>query len=223
MDFLTALFADGLLGKNFHQVVLECVPDNDKGNAITFEKAFANAYVYFTHFAIFGHKNILDTCIGLASIICNMAIQCWKNQKAVNLTLPVAMPDGPLEESVMSYILVQIKGRSMLGPLLFEINVEELRTFPPTNNHPFIAITMHLSVKPNADKGLTQSTNSMAVRSKVTNEDSIVSCLLLYTGIRTVKHNVNPHYSIHVHGCSEHVYGVIQPGEKDAYASIFAK
>ncbi|KZS99725.1 uncharacterized protein LAESUDRAFT_732934 [Laetiporus sulphureus 93-53] len=154
IDFLKALFGE----KNMKTVL-----DKDarnRANWRTFEKAFGNAYVHFTHFGKSENESVSNQFGAWAAIMRGMAIQCSTNQRNIDCIIPIVF--GRKEKITpdrMSAILIQVKNR--VDSQVLAIDEKKLdgvddffrkgNTGLP-DNRPYITIAMHLGIQDAAYK-----------------------------------------------------------------------
>lgn len=201
VDFLKALISE-----RFHSTILECLPakhvtDDD----LTLEKAFANAYINFTHFLKGGDSGIANISFAWKSLVRSAAIQCCPTQPNIDIIIPIVFSQGGPEKARLSKdnvsaILIQVKNRkSTLTENIDAVNVldffeDKENTFTDDNfkKTPYIAILVELG----------DMTDNNDPRSKKRTG---------YVQISTRKHGMNtrnadgahPKYNIEVYGISE--------------------
>lgn len=153
VDFLKALISE-----RFHSTILECLPakhvtDDD----LTLEKAFANAYINFTHFLKGGDSGIANISFAWKSLVRSAAIQCCPTQPNIDIIIPIVFSQGGPEKARLSKdnvsaILIQVKNRkSTLTENIDAVNVldffeDKENTFTDDNfkKTPYIAILVEL-------------------------------------------------------------------------------
>jgi hypothetical protein len=105
-------FFRALFGEQYANSLMRIRPDNNP-NGPTFEKAFTDAYVSFTHFS----KAADDWCMShefMFMALCrHMAISCRERMESVDLCIPVHFGrEVPLSRRTTSSILVSIKEKA---------------------------------------------------------------------------------------------------------------
>lgn len=124
-------------------------------------EAFPNAHVQFTHFIRAGDSSIMSTSGAYAAILRSSAIQCSSGQIAIDILIPVVLepPSTPLEEAVMSGILISVKDRAEASSEAeTDIDAAKLGFFPDTqeaykdtgHGRPYIAVVLELGVQARA-------------------------------------------------------------------------
>ncbi|TFK36232.1 hypothetical protein BDQ12DRAFT_254389 [Crucibulum laeve] len=129
---------------------------NKKTADTTFQDDFKNARVRFTHFARFGKDNRYTPRTLLAAFVRGMAIQCSRNQKMIDLVIPIIMNDVGLQEEIVAPLLIQIKNKvkhevvlidqAQLGQGDSEQGFFYSVDPSGTTKKPYIAITMQFGV-----------------------------------------------------------------------------
>ncbi|KAJ7211187.1 hypothetical protein GGX14DRAFT_623762 [Mycena pura] len=226
-EFIEALFAD-----KHHRAVMESLPENvnPDNKPPTFEKAFENGYVCFTHFMRFGEPEDLNNPMAFLAFIRGAAAQF--NHPTFDMGVPVAiLPEGedlkscPLSAVRWTWLLFSVKGREAAqsgywmntdNPGLWESKA------PPVPNHDFTPVAtfvMELSIfrrKPAEGDPSSASTSSLPTEIKPKAPPTRTSPWL-----STNKHS-HPRYAFVITGCTAEVYSVIKEAEKDSYRTVLS-
>ena len=229
-DFLTAL-----VGPTHMKVILESRPDNVH-DGVTFEEAFKDAKVNFTHFVKGNDSSVItDNAAWMALSRC-MAFQCANGQWMIDLYIPVLLWDEPLGRYVVSGIFIQIKNQLKKQPAEIDATQLEFFTDPPAghaeftryNERPYIAIVMHLGIQPGSMNGL--ATENKVSENEATGNDPAEASPWIspQSSSTTTPSDLNietdkithPRYAITIVGCSNAVYNVIEKDDEDKYATL---
>ncbi|KAI5117184.1 hypothetical protein M0805_008163 [Coniferiporia weirii] len=215
--FIRALFG----GKNAENI-FKSLPDNVV-TGVTFEQAFADAWVRFTHFQCAGTSSIISTEGGWAAAARAIAFQCHPCQEAIDIFIPIVLgKESKLSESSMSGILVQVKARVKAVPEAFvQIDERNINFFPrqrSQDERPYITIVMELGAQESyqpldkyyAPDGVTQNPKGSPSRVRTT-------AMRKQTG-RHPTRKEHPRYAIFARGCSASVYSVVD--NKEIYAAL---
>lgn len=219
VDFLRALFAD-----DHHSKVLHCTPDNIRSTT-TLEQAFEGAYIHFTHFALMGEIDTIDTHTALAGLVRGIAWQVAHTQKDIDIAIPVVMKNEKLVESLMTYVLIQVKNRTNKQHIA--VDAEALGILPKGGRNPYIVLDMQLGVVNQADiRGFTPGTTQQPGHTRTLPREG-ADKVTTNAPQKKLSRGSNPpdktpRYRISAHGCSSSVYAVVGPGEKDVYAGMLA-
>lgn len=132
-------FLKHLTAKDFHDVALNCRPDNvPAGSGAPLDEAFKNAWVRFTHFARAADDSAMTTNMAWLAFTRGMAMIGWHSQIAVDVHIPVLLDKtAPIKEPNMSGILVQFKvreGPSNAAGVTMDADSKSLRYFPPAGS-----------------------------------------------------------------------------------------
>lgn len=152
------IFLEKLFGVVHAGTILESYPNV---GMLQLGQAFPNAHVQFTHFIRAGDSSIMSTSGAYAAILRSSAIQCSSGQKAIDILIPVVLepPSTPLEEAVMSGILISVKDRAEASSEAeTDIDAAKLGFFPDTqepykgtgHGRPYIAVVLELGVQARA-------------------------------------------------------------------------
>ena len=231
LDFLTAL-----VGPNHMKVILKSQPENVH-DGVTFEEAFKDAKVNFTHFVKGGDASIITdkaACMALSRL---MAYQCANGQWIIDLYIPVLLWDEPLSRYVASGIFIQIKNRLKAQPVDIDATQLEFFTDPPAGHHPeftrynerpYIAIVMHLGVQPGSLNGSATGNKVSENEATENNLAEASAWIAPQSSSTTTPSDLNdesnkttyPRYAITIIGCSNAVYNVIQEKDEDKFATL---
>jgi len=221
VDFLAAL-----VGPNHMKGILQSRPDNVH-DGVTFEEAFKDAKVNFTHFVKGNDSSIITDNAAWMALSRLMAYQCANGQWMIDLYIPVLLWDEPLGRYVVSGIFIQIKNQLKKQPVEIDATQLEFFTDPPAghpdftryNERPYIAIVMHLGIQPG-------SLNGSATENKVS-EDEATAWIPPRSSSTTpsdqnleVDKSTHPRYAITIVGCSNAVYNVIEKDDEHKYATL---
>ncbi len=206
-DFIKALFS-----AKYAEEVLSCKPCAGSGE-VPLKDAFRNAYIRFTHFALHGEGNHIDTYVALAALVRGMAVQASHDEGVINIMIPITLEKERLREEIMTGILIQIHPRSMVQTP----NAEKIRFFPSDckNVRPYITILMHLD--PQSATYKRQYALAKARAQAPTNSPDLVQPPSDHSHVSLV----HPRYSIAVFGHSEKVYGVVH--EKASFMGLLTE
>lgn len=215
-------FIEELFGKRAERI-LDSIPDNTKSK-VTFREAFKHAWVRFTHFGKMGDATGTTLAAARAAFIRCMAIICRSGQMLVDFLLPIFFrPDGAkslLTEANMSALLIQVKRRAEKGAQAkYAINQSAIGFFPDgtANQQPYVTLVMELGVQPKMPQALAEGIATPAAVPPTPSKLEIPA-----QGRHHHTTDVHPRYSIFASGCSNTVYGVIAPDERDRYQNILA-
>ncbi|KAF9518250.1 hypothetical protein BS47DRAFT_1482756 [Hydnum rufescens UP504] len=211
--------------RSFGDQILTSLPDNLRSST-TFEAAFKDAVVRFTHFGKMADDSGATTSALFAAFVRCMAIICWSSQETIDILIPVLLePRETLKESVMTGVLIQVKRRKREGRC--RIDQQALNFFP--SNHkldprPYITLVAELGIQlPIAPevptkakakgKGRATALNPPQKKAKATKTSGFLTPpkLLISQQPKSIAHpkDVHPRYSIVAYGCSNTVYNVI--------------
>lgn len=99
---LIITFIEQLFSKDYACRILDSVPDNVE-ILTTFQEAFKDTIVRFTHFARMADDTGTTTHATFAAFVRWMAITCWSSQNVVDLLIPVLLRSRDmLQESAMT-------------------------------------------------------------------------------------------------------------------------
>jgi hypothetical protein len=220
--FMKELFSEACAKR-----ILDILPDNIE-TSTTFQMAFKNAIVRFTHFGKMGDDTGTTTHAMFAAFVRCMAITGWSSQETVDILIPVLLDhEEKLSESAMTGLLIQVKRREKKGTTQkYAIYQEKFQFFPPpakrttdptaktTNPRPYVTLVAEVGV---------QSPISQATSTPVMNPPAIVGTSTVSTtdppSIKRPR-DVHPRYSIFAYGCSDKVYSVITESDRADYKAL---
>jgi hypothetical protein len=141
-------FFRALFSQQYVDNLLHCRADNSAGGP-TFEEAFADAYIMFTHFG----KAADDWCMSHAFMfmaLCrNMAISCREGMQYADLCIPIHFGcETPLSRQTTSSILVSIKEKAdALGFNRTFVDVNKMAFTQDGIRQSFIILILQLGVQ----------------------------------------------------------------------------
>ena len=242
-------FLEALVGPDHMKRILVSKPDN-MDNGATFEEAFKDAKVNFTHFVKGGDATVItDKAAWMALSRC-MAFQCANGQWMIDLYIPILLWDEKLSRYVVSGIFIQIKNRLKKQPV--EIDATQFNFFsdPPAAHpdftryykRPYITIIMDLGVQPGSPNGLPTNNEptenepstpipeaSARIPPKSNAQPTTPSHLDIYAAPVGVQQSgqdkkadksTHPRYVITIVGFSNAVFQVIGKEDQDKYAAL---
>ena len=236
---LLTTFINTLFSEHCANQILSSLPDNVR-DSVTFADAFKGAIVRFTHFGKMADDSATTTETMFTAFVRCMAIICWTSQDIVDLLIPILfIPQGMLQESAMTGLLIQIKRRKTKGSTIaYEINQTDLLFFPPSivDERLYITLVAELGVqlpisptaitKTKAKDRHTPSTSKLpkeTARKPTAGEIPTSLATPLKVTIPEqpdiIHHprDVHPRYSIYAYGCSNTVYNVISDSDRATY------
>ncbi|KAJ7211194.1 hypothetical protein GGX14DRAFT_565068 [Mycena pura] len=226
-EFIEALFAD-----KHHRAVMESLPENvnPDDKPPTFEKAFKNGYVCFTHFMRFGEPEDLNNPMAFLAFLRGAAAQF--NHPTFDMGVPVAiLPEGkdlkscPLSAVRWTWLFFSVKDREAAQSARYWMNTDDpalWETKVPVPNHDFTPVAtfvMDLSIfRPKASEGDSSaaSTSNLPTEIKPKAPPSRTSPR------RPQKQHPHPRYAFIITGCTAEVYSVIKEAEKDSYRAVLS-
>jgi hypothetical protein len=238
-DFMKTLFP------HHWNEIKQSKPDNCDGE--TFENAFQDAVVRFTHFGRAADDYATSSAAACAAFMRGMAFQCRSGQYLIDIVIPILLwRSAKLGEKVMSGMLVSIKDRRVASTKAkVQVDESEIAFFPREENdeaplRPYIALVLELGVQPpvpqlaktnvkrkRAKQAQSQTPNKRPRTTPQADAPSSLSKVeVAVGGVRRSARNadtapkVHPRYSIFAHGCSREVYGVVE--DNDVYALLLA-
>jgi hypothetical protein len=213
--FITELFS-----KDYAHQILNSVPDNVK-SSITFSTAFKDAVVRFTHFGKATDDSGTTTHAMFAAFVRCMAFICRSSHNIVDILVPVLLKrEKMLEESVMTGLLIRVKGRKTRSA---KIDQRALEFFPapPSSTgdiRPYITLVAEVGVQ-------VQTTPATVTEIEVGERLAGSSLTLLAPPLKASRKptaDVHPRYSIFACGCSNTVYNVISHSDRPVYKFLLA-
>ncbi|KAF9507409.1 hypothetical protein BS47DRAFT_1351722 [Hydnum rufescens UP504] len=232
-------FIGELFSASFGDQILTSLPDNVKSST-TFEAAFKDAVVRFTHFGKMADDSRTTTSALFAAFVRCMAIICWSSQETIDLLIPVLLePREVLKESVMTGILIQVKRHKRKGR--YHIDQQALKFFPSnhkSDSRPYITLVAELGIQlPIAPEATTKAkvkgkarvtaSNPPQKKAKAKKTSSFLPSpgrLFISPKPELIAHpkDVHPRYSIVAYGCSNTVYNVISALDKPVFNFLLA-
>jgi hypothetical protein len=221
--------------------IRQSTPDNCDGQ--TFENAFNDAVVRFTHFGRAGDDYAISSAAACAAFIRGMAFQCRSRQGLIGIMVPVLLKrSAKLGEEVMSGIFISITDSGPASRKARVFDETEISFFPREEDatlwpRPYIALALELNTQltPRATKTIV----GLKLDEKHQPEGTIIQKARAETDGPTAlseadaaagagpseftsvtSPNVHPRYTIFVHGCSPGVYGVVE--DKSIFAELLA-
>lgn len=224
VNFIKALF-----GPNT-EIILKSRPDNVLDGQ-TFEEAFKDARVRFTHWAKAGDDTAISTAACFAAAVRGMAWQCREHQGIVDCLIPIILWDGLLGESIMSAILIQFKDRAREACAVdMVIDAAALNFFPENaaDKRPYITLLMDLGVQTQTPEECTHrqkvnlgSKAPASPKTFVAGPPTRARVTMAPVRTRSSKRlpaDQHPRYAIRATGCSPAVYGAVE--SKALYAKL---
>ncbi|PCH38944.1 hypothetical protein WOLCODRAFT_141017 [Wolfiporia cocos MD-104 SS10] len=201
-------FLEALFGTQKLKQIKKMVPDNMRSNSKTFEDAFKDAQVHFTHFARSGDKSVSNSGRTWAILARGMAIACAPNQDVINCIIPVLL-DGKekLCEKAVTGLLIQCKNKQHESlETIDEAAINKQTGFFPQNDNddrPYIGLLMQLGLHPQSDEPEVES--NVPQRSPPQKAES------------DARHS---RYFINMKGCSPTEYAAITSATASLYAAL---
>lgn len=241
IGFLKELFCEEHVEK-----ILESVPSGSSAgsNPIPFRKAFEHSWVRITHFVRAGDDSAATAPAMMAAFLRGMAVIGHPTQVHVDFMLPILLNKNfPVTSTNISAIMWQIKSRKdPMASNVLDFSEEQLRFFSGRDDSgtekypitmPYIVIASelrlyrnnaHYRAPPTLSTVIRASTPAPQARSGETKEPETPSKVILHPSVKTsyrkTKGNVHPKYMIIARGCSENIYKVISPEEREGYNKL---
>jgi len=236
VTFFRALFSQQYVDK----LLLRRADNNPRG--LTFEEAFRDAYVMFTHFG----KAADDWCMSHAFMflaLCrNMAISCREGMEYADLCIPIHFGRGePLSRKTTSAILVSIKDKAdAMGSNRTFVDVNKMAFTQDGTSKPFITLILQLGVqakgayipvtitKKHREPGLLAMPERRSHGGASIPKTPIAFQLprnVEPTDERTTTRSMGKNrgqtcYTIDVRGCSSKIYGVVKVEDKPLFSDL---
>ncbi|KAJ7211190.1 hypothetical protein GGX14DRAFT_623773 [Mycena pura] len=222
-QFIEALFAD-----KHHRAVMESLPENVGLNAdpppTTFEKAFQNGYVRFSHFMRLEKPEDLTNSMAFLAFIRGAAVQFSANHPTFDMGVPVAiLPEGkdlkscPLSAVRWTWLLFSVKDRTAAQSASYWMNTDEpglweAKVPPPGHDStPVAAFLLELGIfRPKPAKGDPSLPTEIKPKAPPTR-----------TSPRRAQKQ-HPRYAFVITGCTGEVYSVIKEAEKESYRAVLS-
>ncbi|KAF8329150.1 uncharacterized protein EI90DRAFT_3155509 [Cantharellus anzutake] len=199
LDFLRALFA-----KQLETVILKADSVTAREGVPNLETAFANAYIFFSHFALAENSETLSAPNLAVALLRGMALQAKDNQESIDAVIPVHMgdPTKSISPESTSAINLQFRNRKEAKPcrVLRQITV-------PDEKVAVISIIFELGARKIGEPGLVTITKDIPHNTR-----SSPSKL----------HRDDHHYEIVAHGCISETFAAIPSAVEPKYQSLLA-
>jgi hypothetical protein len=231
---LTQQYVDSLLSRH---------PDNNPDGP-TFEEAFVDAYVMFTHFG----KATDDWCMSHAFMfmaLCrNMAISCRERMEFADLCIPIHFGrKTPLSRQTTSSILVSIKDKAdVMGFSRTFVDINKMAFKEDGISQPFIILILQLGVQAKGayipinitktphSPGLLATSERRghgSVTIPETHTGFFLPRVVITTGERTTTRGMQsntglPCYTVGVRGCSSKIFRVVRPEDEPQLGDLLA-
>ncbi|PCH41890.1 hypothetical protein WOLCODRAFT_137608 [Wolfiporia cocos MD-104 SS10] len=201
LDFLEALLGAGRL-----EEIRKAAPDNAVSSTTTFEEAFQDARVHFTHFVRNRDAGVASSFGAWAALARGMAMQCAPSEDGVDCVVPVLLRSGDkLCEGAVTGLLIRCTNERRGSPVtIAEEAMNGGKGFFPRNKNdarPYIALVMQLGCQPGDESDVCASPR----------EDSPCEAE------KSARH---PRYSIDIRGCSPAEYPIIEQEAASSYAAL---
>ncbi|KAF8344090.1 uncharacterized protein EI90DRAFT_3149527 [Cantharellus anzutake] len=199
VDFLKALFA-----KPFDAMVLEAKSVTAKADIPDLQTAFANAYVFFSHFALAKNSEMLSAPNLAVALLRGMALQAKDNQKSIDAVIPVHMRHAaePISLKSTSVINLQFKNREEAEYCRVSRGITV-----PDNTMPVISIIFELGDREMGGEGLVTITHETHRETR---------------GSKNKVHPEDHHYEIVAYGCTSKTFAAVSPAIEPHYQSTLA-
>jgi hypothetical protein len=221
--------------------IRQSTPDNCDGQ--TFENAFNDAVVRFTHFGRAGDDYAVSSAAACAAFIRGMAFQRRSGQGLIGIMVPVLLKrSAKLGEEVMSGIFISIRDSGPASRKARVVDETEISFFPREEDatvspRPYIALALELNTQLHTPRATKTTVDLMDEKHQ--SKGTVIKKARAETDVSTAlskadaaagaapseftsgaSPNVHPRYTIFVHGCSPSVYGVVE--DKSIFAEILA-
>lgn len=210
-------FLKSLLAKKYHQDLEILKPHDAVKHDLSGEEsqtlpiAFKNAFVRFTHFALYNHDGPINCYSAMIAMARGHAMQAWANQAVYDIAIPIFFDDDNGQRKIapenMSFILIQVKDR--VKPVKAPIP-EGLQLFPcQENKRPYIFIMMELGLDQPTELMNQTEFNHHVTPSKLTiaAQASRASSRIANKEKGTLKYQ-HQYYTLGIQGFSDSVYQV---------------
>lgn len=223
LDWIEKLFSEGRA-----QQILESYPANCKGQK--FKDIFKDAWIRFTHFVKSADDHVINTHSMFAAFARGMAYICQKGGSFIDILVPVLLRDVKLGSSVMTAIFIHVKRRDRAGNYMIDVedlgffHPEPVGRFPDGDDRPYITIVMDLGVRNTLSAYAAKPAAQQMIKENQTTDGgkdfSQVSDTSTRLDLRPVPGVTHPRYAIHVSGCSDTNYGVIDESDREKYKQL---
>lgn len=207
VDFLIAL-----VGESHAEKLFNMVPDNVLDLTTLKESRLGSSKLNFTHWVKAGDSCAVTDEAGVAGLGRSMAWQCYDQQEAVDLVIPLLLEDEDEDTKLgrdnVSAIFLQIKNRNR--PQKVDVDAENLGFF-----------TRHLDKEEKPRPYLTIVLN-LGVHEQNTSSPVQIPTPVMRKSPRTAR-SQRPRYSFKVFGCSHDAFpDIISKHEESKYDVILA-
>lgn len=205
-------FLSELFGPEHLSHIKKARPDKC-GDKQTFEQAFKDACIRFTHFARMEDDSLVSSQGAWAAIMRGIAWLCSPTQETIDCIIPVTIGTGMLSKKTMTAIFIRASNRPRSTPHPIDeasLNGRNGRSFFPkdsTTPRPYITIVMEFGIQTAANCATTSTVGPVSVPSPPDNPATHQSPPMDHGLANTALH---PRYAMVVYGCSRKVYKVIQ-------------
>ncbi|KAF8324295.1 uncharacterized protein EI90DRAFT_3075735 [Cantharellus anzutake] len=197
LDFLKALFA-----KQFETVILDAHSVTAKADVPDLKTAFANAYIFFSHFALAKNSEMLSAPNLAVALLRGMALQAEDNEGSIDAIIPVHMghPTESISPESTSAINLQFRNRKEADPcrVFRPITV-------PDEEMPVISIIFELGARKIGEAGLVTITEEIP-RNSCSSGNKL--------------HWDDHHYEIVAYGCISETFAAIPSAVQPHYQSV---
>ncbi|KAB5587758.1 hypothetical protein CTheo_8800 [Ceratobasidium theobromae] len=207
VDFLIAL-----VGESHTEKLFNMVPDNVLDLTMLKESRLGSLKLNFTHWVKAGDSCAVTDEAGVAGLGCSMAWQCYDQQEAIDLVIPLLLEDEDkdtkLGQDNVSAIFLQIKNRNRLQKV--DVDAENLGFF-----------TCHLDKEEKPRPYLTIVLN-LGVHKQNTSSPVQIPTPVMRKSPRTAQ-SQHPQYLFTVFSCSHDAFpNIISKHEESKYDVILA-
>lgn len=119
-------FLRALLTPEAFEIVRKATPVDDTENKTTFEVAFKDAFINFSHFSLAGDFKVVEIDTLCKFFARGTALQCADNQRMFDSMAPTAFAsdlDSPLEDADMSVAQFQSKNRQVSEECILDTSI----------------------------------------------------------------------------------------------------
>lgn len=236
-------FMQALIGKSHRERIPDWMPDNIPGSTAKFADVFKNASVRFTHFSKFEDEGSVNVWGMVAGMVRGTAWTGWKNQKIVDILIPVLIDSNePITSQNTTAVLIQVKRRLRKGsPTNREMDADALSFFfcnaDAAHKTPYVTIHMELGL-PTGDlgEGLPSRLLSHPTRPPQPpndgypfpsqqnmpqpSQDTVIFYEPLPASVTRASQERHPRYRIEIFGCSTNSYGVIAADTEASWRTL---
>ncbi|KAF8327719.1 uncharacterized protein EI90DRAFT_3066737 [Cantharellus anzutake] len=199
LDFLRALFA-----KQFETVILKANSVTAREGIPNLETAFANAYIFFSHFALAKNSEMLSARNLAVALLRGMALQAKDHQESIDAVIPVHMGDPTESISPASTSAINLQFRNRKEAKYCRV---PRQTTVPDEKVAVISIIFEFGARKIGEPGLVTVTKDIP-------HDARSSASKL--------HRDDHHYEIVAHGCISETFAAIPSAVESQYQSILS-